>query len=497
MSSRWARARKYPLQFVTAFFVELGFSGYRPFSESENELRVTFSLVALLLAAFIGILGEYTPMILVPTSLCLLVGAVVTVRRVAVRRLGTSKTLCVLFFMLAVAHICVGFLLAGLTADHTSICSNGQIFFSQAMLINSIGLFAGVLGYSYRLERRASRLIPRIPDLVDQNTAERLFSVLLLLGSALMFFVYWKLNLLAFLASPSQLPFIRYVTSDVMGGSATDEWLVNRAMDLLTVSLPFILFRAVKRPQFLTILLAVVGYFALLLPLRRANLLAVTLTFLILLGIERKNAYRLTRKVFVSAAFLYVLSQCIFLLGFFATDVSPRQILTVSSTALPEVRDLGWTLSLLNGETLHGVTFAQALMPLPSIASDWSSAHSLRAISTKLIGLDESGQTGGLRLTILGEGYINFGYFGAIAAGFLWGVAVGWCEKSLQAAGKHNSEFANYFAVMCFVWVCFLIYLAGTQAAAPVKTGALLVLGIAWASKHRSAILQPQPVPLA
>src|SRR5208283_1140442 len=119
---------------------------------------------------------------------------------------------------------------------------------------------------------------------------------------------------------------------------------------------------------------------------------------------------------------------------------------------------------------------------------DWSSTHSLRAISTKLIGLDQTGETGGLRLTILGEGYINFGYWGAIVAGFVWGMVVGWCEKLLQSTGKQDCLIANYVVVLSFVGVCFLIYLAGTQAAATVKVGGLLVLGIAWASKYRPGV---------
>jgi hypothetical protein len=60
----------------------------------------------------------------------------------------------------------------------------------------------------------------------------------------------------------------------------------------------------------------------------------------------------------------------------------------------------------------------------------------------------------------------------------------------LQAAGRHRTDFANYAAVMCFVWVCFLVYLAGTQAAATVKVGGLLVLGVAWASRYRPELAQ-------
>ena len=442
------------------------------------------------MATLAGVLGYHWPMILVPTSVALLAGAIGVTHRAASQHLGTTRTLCVLFFTLAVMHILFGFLVAGLTTEHTSILSNEEIFFSRSMLINSIGLFAGAVGYCCSLGVRSSELIPGMPALVDKRVAGRIFGVLLILGSAGMFFAYWKLGFFDYISEPAKWPFMRYITSDILGGTAADEWTVNRAMDLISVSLPFILFCSVKRRSLSGIALSIVGYLALLLPLRRANLLAVTLTVLILLAIERQDVYRVTRKVVACAAVLYIVSQCIFLLGIFESDATPRQVLTVASTALPEIRDLGWTISLLDGETLNGVTFAQALIPLPSISSDWSSTHSLRAISTKLIGMEETGETGGLRLTIFGEGYINFGYVGAIGAGFLWGLAVGWCEKLLQATAKHRTDFANYAAVMCFVWICFLVYLAGTQAAATVKVGGLLVLGVAWASRYRSRASQ-------
>jgi hypothetical protein len=44
----------------------------------------------------------------------------------------------------------------------------------------------------------------------------------------------------------------------------------------------------------------------------------------------------------------------------------------------------------------------------------------------------------------------------------------------------------NYGAALCFVWICFLVYLAGTQAAASIKVGAMVVLAVAWASRERS-----------
>jgi hypothetical protein len=453
-------------------------------------LTIALSFLALLMAAWVGITQPAAPLILVVTGIFLLCGAIRLVHQTAAQKFATKKTLCVLFFSLAVAHALVGYILADLTTERTSIRSNAEIFYATAMLINSIGLFAGAVGYVWRLNSRASGTICGIPAAINGDIAEKLFRIILLIGSALMLFAYWKLGVMDYISEPSKWPFMRYVTSDILGGSAADEWLVNRAMDLLTVPLPFVLIGAVKNPRVLRILPAIIGCTALLLPLRRANLLAVILAFLILVGIERGNTYRLTRKVLVYVAVIYILSQCVFLLGVFASDISPRQIITVSSTALPEVRDLGWTLCLLDGESLNGITFVQALIPLPSISSDWSSKNSLRAISTKLIGMDKTGQTGGLRLTVMGEGYINFGYLGTIAAGFLWGLAVGWCEQLLRATGKNKPEFVNYAAALCFVWVCFVFYFAGTQAAASIKMGALLVLGVAWASREHHGATQ-------
>ncbi len=449
-------------------------------------------IFVMTVAAALGLLLHDLPVALMLVSTCLLAGAVSLARDAANRCLATSKTVCVLFFWLAAAHIFFGFLMAGLTTQHVSIRSNAQVFYANAMLIDSIGLFAAALGYRCKLEGPARGFPRAIPILVDVELAERLLQVLLVCGAVLMFVVYWRLDAMQYLAQPARWPFLRYLTSDIMGGTALDEWLANRAMDLLTVSLPFVVFRFSKHTQVLSIVLVAGGCLALLLPLRRANLLEVLFASVLLIGIGRKDIYRLTRRVILTGALVYFASQCIFLLGAFRYGMDPGEVLTVSSTGLPEVRDLGWTLSLLNGETLHGVTFVQALVPLPSIASDWSSTHSLRAITTKLIGGDQAGQTGGLRLTIMGEAYVNFGYVGVMAICFLWGCAVAWCDRLLQNTKEIKSVFASYLSVMCFVWICFMAYLAGTAAAAPIKMGALLLFGVAWASKYRLRFPDPQ-----
>src|SRR5208282_3939549 len=172
-------------------------------------MTVTLSILAMLLATLIGILAPDTPAILAATSVCLLAGTILMVRRADSRRRGTIQTLCGLFFVLAVAHIVFGYLLAGLTTEHTSIRSNAQVFFAKAMLINSIGLFAGGLGYVWTLNGRSSSQIPGIPILINRNIAEKIFYLMALFGSVLMFFAYWKLGFVDFLSDPSKWPFMR------------------------------------------------------------------------------------------------------------------------------------------------------------------------------------------------------------------------------------------------------------------------------------------------
>ena len=181
--------------------------------------------------------------------LCLLAATLALVRGTALRRLGTTKTLCVLFFSLAVAHIFFGFLMANLTTEHTSIRSNAEVYYANAFLIDSVGLLAAALGYSWKLNGRAIDLRRGFLALADPEVAEPLFRVLLLAGAAMMFLVYWRLGFLDYLWVPAKWPFLRYITSDIAGGSARDEWFANRAMDLLTVALPFLVYRAVKRPR--------------------------------------------------------------------------------------------------------------------------------------------------------------------------------------------------------------------------------------------------------
>jgi hypothetical protein len=455
-------------------------------------LTAALCFLAMFAASLAGVLAGDRPWVLVPISTMLLIGSVLIARSAAFKTLGTKRTLCVLFFLLATAHALLGYFFAGLSAETIWIGSRANVYYAQAMLINGIGLLAGAVGYSWKLKGKPSSVISTFLDAANDESVLRLCRLLLICGAVLMLATYWRLGFADFLSDPTKWPAMRYVTSDLFGGSSRDEWIISRAMDLITFSLPFVLFRVVKRPRALDILLAAAGSLALLMPLRRANPLSVVLVLLILIGIDKQNVYRIVLKAVFSVAVVYSLTQCLFLLVAPDGYVSAREVLAISSTGLPEVRDLGWILSLLGNERLNGATFVQAALPIPSIATDWSQRNGLRAVTTKLIGLDREGQTGGLRLTLTGEGYINFGYCGAIVVGFLWGMAVGWSDRLFRATGKNAPGFVNYAASLFFIWVCFWLYLAGSQAAASIKGGAILLIAVGLVGKVFQPTLRKQ-----
>jgi len=75
---------------------------------------------------------------------------------------------------------------------------------------------------------------------------------------------------------------------------------------------------------------------------------------------------------------------------------------------MPEVRDLGWVMSVAGEKRFYGLTFLVPMIPGPGIATDFKQKYGLSFITIRLMGIQE-----GLRITLPGEGYLNFGALGS------------------------------------------------------------------------------------
>jgi hypothetical protein len=96
-----------------------------------------------------------------------------------------------------------------------------------------------------------------------------------------------------------------------------------------------------------------------------------------------------------------------------------------------------------------------------------------------MIGFDWE-DMGGLRLTLAGEGYLNFGMVGTLVLCALWGWGMRKVSDIIQAAGKSSNVVHAYFAALLVSWLAFWLYLGGSQASGVVRSSALLLAGMLW-----------------
>jgi len=246
-------------------------------------------------------------------------------------------------------------------------------------------------------------------------------------------------------------------------------------MDVLTVTVAA-LFLYGKREKFY----GIIGFFALLMPFRRATVMAVLL-LAVLTWCVRRGRFKPLIVAMALAVSVYASSQILFL-GLLRRDFDKREAYRAMGSALPEVRDLGWIIQLNHGHQWWGASYVQPLLPLPSFVIPWAQEHSLRTVSTALIGLDKE-STGGLRLTLAGEAYLNFGFLGVLPICFLWGLGMRWID-SAAASVRTDSPFQSYAVSLLLSWLAFWIYLAGTQAGGIIKGGIIISAAVVYVCRN-------------
>jgi hypothetical protein len=265
------------------------------------------------------------------------------------------------------------------------------------------------------------------------------------------------------------------------------EWMINRFMDVLTITVP-VLFLYGKREK----LYGFLGFCALVLPFRRANIIAVLLLSVISWSI-RRDRFKPLIVTIVLAICLYASSQLLYY-GMLGKELDANQSFAAMGSALPEIRDLGWIMKLNGGDYWWGSTLVQPLLPLPSFVMPWAAEHSLRTVTTNLIGLDAE-STGGLRLTLAGESFLNFGLLGVLPICFLWGLGMRWIDSAIRSVGKTGNRVQVYVVSLLLSWLAFWIYLAGSQAGGVIKSGIIICVVLLYVSRNVRLVRSPGPIP--
>jgi oligosaccharide repeat unit polymerase len=439
--------------------------------------------VLALLIPFCLFLGNLEPQKILATVF--LAGAVV-ISSVAARSRFQHLALAGVFFPVAAGHALFSYFMA--VPSMNAIWAGSGILegFDEAYLVVSLGLFSASIAYAVGVRGSFSRLERWAADFrIDEQRFAATARFLLLVGIALVVAVCARIGYIPLFSDDPGTA--RYLTEDISSTFRVDEWLIARAVDLLMCTVPIVFLWFSWRRRWSDLLMSVMGCVVMLALLRRAALLGVFLVVPLVYSVRGEKIRKaLIATVAGTLLCVYLLSQVAF---FNALDPDNQdRVGAALGSALPEVRDLGWMLSSLNGKRLNGVTLVQPFIMIPSFMSDFSQRNSLREITTDVMGLEDSRQTGGLRLTLAGEGQLNLGYGGVILVCVIFGAFFAVVDVGFQAARARASGTVVYLWAMAVIWLAFWVYLAGTQAAAVVKMGVLIMGAMAFVSRQRTLV---------
>ena len=129
------------------------------------------------------------------------------------------------------------------------------------------------------------------------------------------------------------------------------------------------------------------------------------------------------------------------------SEVRRVPLLVLYGNNLSDLRDFAWVLSGWNGHFVWGKTqLAGFLSFIPSSLVEFRSTWSWGFFSTTTAGLSNVAEHPGLRTTIFGESYFNYGLVGVGVSGFLTGFAL---FKLTQYVNIATSIYTARGAVIC------------------------------------------------
>jgi len=363
-----------------------------------------------------------------------------------------------LVFALLALHALVGYLIAASSVPWIASGTLDDRAFSLSFVVIAAGLM--VASFAFHLSAPSRGWLPR----VDTGKLVKAAKWMTVGATVAMIYFYHRNKLLPWQVDIFSIGELRYSVSGL------DEWLIHRSTDVLMITVPLLfLFKGAAK------LFSLLGLLGLAITFARAPILAVILVVVLANVIRTGKLWKLLLTVGIALS-LYAASQ-LFYTGLIRGEIALDNAYLSMASGLPEVRDLGWIL-WLNGRNWHwGTTLIQPVLPIPSFMSPWVQEHGLRSVTTRMIGYDWD-ETGGLRITLAGEGYLNFGIMGAVAFSALWGLGMRKISGMVKAAGESRTAVDAYFAALLVSWMAFWIHLGGTQASGVVRTGALLLAGM-------------------
>ncbi len=349
------------------------------------------------------------------------------------------------FLVLTSIHAVWSYLSVAMPGSDSSTANNASYFALEAFKIYFVGISAMLIGYG--LSNKPT--IRWRPISLQTKRFDGWALALATIGSLLVAYV---LNGIGFVQMILTGTFSRYFGEEQVGSDyALYQSLLRRGLAILIVVAPLLLLRWQQTRSKLLLLAGLVSLIFMLSTVRRGPIF-MALVALVLSNTVAGKHRRLIAILLVSFVGAFFAVQALLVTIDTDADTALATTAFVLRSATSEVNDLAWVLSEWNHHWYMGATWLAALWPLPATISSFKDTYVLTSVTKDIVGISREFESGGLRISMFGEAYLNFGYIGVIGLGLLFGFLVRRFNGLVDWARSQGK---------LILFPCMFLYLAG------------------------------------
>lgn len=372
-------------------------------TESLLKPAVGFSLVLLVaLAVAIG----HVPFFAFAITLLL-----VLILQVADNSLGSW------FLVLASIHAVWSYLSVAMPGSESSSANNASYFALEAFQIYFVGISAMLIGYG--LSNKPA--LAWRPINLNTKRFDRWTLALAFIGSLLIAYVLNGIGILQMILTGT---FTRYFGEEQVGSEySLYQSLLRRGLAILIIAAPLLFLRWQQTKSKWLLIGAIASLFFMFSTVRRGPIFTALVALVLSNAVAGKHR-RLIAILLISFVVAFFITQAFLITIDTNADTALAGTAFVLRSATSEVNDLAWVLSEWNHHWYMGATWLAAVWPLPATMSNFKNTYVLTLVTKDTVGLSREFESGGLRISMFGEAYLNFGFVAVVGLGLLFGFLV-------------------------------------------------------------------------
>lgn len=431
---------------------------------SDSLLKPAIGLSLALLVALVVALGHLPFVVFAVTLLAVLI------LQVADNSLGSW------FLILTSIHAVWSYLSAAMPGSDSSSANNASFFALEAFKIYFVGISAMLIGYGLSNQPTIRwRPINLQPKRFDQWTLG-----LAAIGSLLVAYVLYGIGFVQMILTGT---FSRYFGEEQVGPEySLYQSLLRRGLAILIIAAPLLVLRWQQNKSKWLLLTGIVSLFFMLSTVRRGPIL-MALVALVLSNAVAGKRRRLIAILLISFVVAFFVLQALLITIDTDADTALASAAFVLRSATGEVNDLAWVLSEWNHHWYMGATWLAAVWPLPATISSFKDTYILTSVTKDIVGISREVESGGLRISMFGEAYLNFGYAAVIGLGLFFGLLVRKFNGLVDWA-RSQGPLILFPCMFLYLAGLYQFYLSGTGTL-PDSALSFLVLGLIYGASRK------------